>query len=275
MTLFEMKKTQNQLRDRPALRFAGIASLETHMFRTWKTYDLDKQHLKKIQKVEKQNREFSFIYFDNERVENYMSQFWGNHAIYEIFLNAKFWVNKIDIWRLCVVHQMGGGYLDIDSHIPGKLREIVVENSERFSFEKNSLDRYLLDMSFPTSQYLEKFREVIAKCGVNSNHPVLNWCFFAKKGHPVIGLAIEEIVRNADFFYGRNFENTKLVILHFTSPPVLTVAVWRYILEGGKISIEDFDFGGRAQFKDVPKKGKYESAKHYSSVKKGAILSSK
>lgn len=245
------------------------------VFRTWKTLHLDSLHWLKVKKLERKNRDWNFVYFDDGLVDDYMKENWSHHPIMKIFNNCLFPVMKIDIWRLCFAFDLGGCYLDIDSHLKFNLSSRTQSQREIFSFEGNPLHIYLDLVDYPTSNFLSYYKYEVEKNGISASSPILNWSFFARMEHPVLEIAIKELVKNASYFLDKEFAVPHIAIKHFSGPGLLTTAVWKYVLSGGKINIESKDFYDQGVFKSVPAFGQYSKTPHYSKIANQKILGSK
>ena len=55
--------------------------------------------------------------YSNSQVNNFMKKYFKNDLIYEIFKKSVLPVQKIDIFRICIIYKFGGIWLDIKSQI--------------------------------------------------------------------------------------------------------------------------------------------------------------
>ena len=55
--------------------------------------------------------------YSNKQVNCFMKEYFKNDLIYEIFKKSILPVQKIDIFRICIVYKFGGIWLDLKSQI--------------------------------------------------------------------------------------------------------------------------------------------------------------
>ena len=55
--------------------------------------------------------------YSNNQVNNFMKEYFENDLIYEIYKRSILPVQKIDIFRICVIYKFGGIWLDLKSQI--------------------------------------------------------------------------------------------------------------------------------------------------------------
>ena len=68
--------------------------------------------------------------YSNSQVNNFMKKYFKNDLIYEIFKKSILPVQKIDIFRICIIYKFGGIWLDIKSQINIKKVLKLYKNSE-------------------------------------------------------------------------------------------------------------------------------------------------
>ena len=151
---------------------------------------------------------------------------------------------------------------------------LIQDESEAFSLEQNRLKDIVISDS-PLSNSFRNNAAEIKKIGWNPDAIVLNWSFFAKPNHPILRLAIQSIIENHEYFLDRQFENVHSAIVNFSGPILLTQAVWKYLLGGGRVNVCGRDFDGKATFKSVPRLSNYRQSPHSTDLKNAIILQSK
>lgn len=242
------------------------------LYRTWKSRDVDILHNVQIRKLCRLNPEWSFYFFDDNSMHEFMEEYYQGTQLLKIFRNVKVPVVKADIWRLAILYIRGGCYLDFDSHILNPLDEIVGNDSEKFSMETNLLSDYLLPSPCPTGSFFDENREEFIAKGMDAQGIFLNWCFFTSAEHPLLKMALETIEENSEYFAGKTFGNAHLAVLNFAGPVLLTQAVWKYVLSGYHLSVDGADFSGKAVFKSAPRFGTYSKHGHYTKQRDSMIL---
>ena len=55
--------------------------------------------------------------YSNSQVNSFMKEYFRNDLIYEIFKKSILPVQKIDIFRICIIYKFGGIWLDLKSQI--------------------------------------------------------------------------------------------------------------------------------------------------------------
>ena len=55
--------------------------------------------------------------YSNSQVNNFMNEYFKDDLIYEIFRKSILPVQKIDIFRICIIYKFGGIWLDLKSQI--------------------------------------------------------------------------------------------------------------------------------------------------------------
>lgn len=121
-------------------------------------------------------------------------------------------VMRADLFRVLVVHRLGGFYFDTDMLLSRPL-DPLLNHSAVFSVEE-LMDPVSYRMRFPRSMW-----------HLADQYTIANYAFGAEKGHPFVGAILDEIVaRSADF---EAEDCSSLDILHSTGPDAVTTAYYR------------------------------------------------
>ena len=72
-------------------------------YQTWVNKKFGKTHRREIKKFRELNKGMSFVIFDEDHLNKYMLEAWGQHPIHEIFLSSKFGPMRADIFRYCIL----------------------------------------------------------------------------------------------------------------------------------------------------------------------------
>ena len=83
------------------------------VYQTWETRFLGKTHAQSLKKFRNLNPNLSFYLFDKEKRDAYMKSSWQGEMISEIYFNSIFGPMKSDIFRYCLLYDLGGYYFDI------------------------------------------------------------------------------------------------------------------------------------------------------------------
>ena len=167
---------------------------------------------------------------------SYMESFYDGHPILKVFREVRMPVLKADIWRYWTLFREGGVYCDIKSAMTVPLRDMIRSNSsELISFEGLQWK----DLLFP-GRYANPGIFLAAppdSIKANLEHPdelILNWFLFFEKENPILAEVIDLIVRHADFYRNRVFENMSMAGNHFTGVIAFTQAVWIWMQKTGR-----------------------------------------
>ena len=249
------------------------------VFQTWKADFLDEEHYKSLRDFQKLNTDYQFVFYNDKDMHEYMESAWGHHPISSIFRRTKVGAAKADIWRYCILFDLGGIYLDIDASFRQPLSQIIGEDdSAIIAFEANQISmnrsryRKQIDQDLlPFEDYVE-IVEGLKQCSFPlPEHVVLQWALFFKPRHPILARVIEDITQNAPAFEGKVIHNMHKTICNLTGPIAYSKAVWQYALTQ-RIASRGIDFDGEGIPKNIPKKGVYKTdTRHYSKLS-GEIL---
>ena len=244
------------------------------VYHTWKFPLVSAPHARAIRRFRRLNKDFSFEFFDDERLTRYMREFYAGQPILDVFEHVKIPAARADIWRYCVLYREGGVYCDIDSMLMTPLRTLLKDNPrEVLSFEGGKWNGLLApgvyaDPSVFVSAPSNKARALLDE----PEHTVLNWFLLFEKGHPILRNTIDLIVKNFPFFKDKVFDSVWKGVIHSTGPLVLTQGVWSWLdAEGHKPCQCGIDFNGQGIFK-IPGAGhQYEASPHYYSMNSRAL----
>ncbi len=254
-------------------------TIPKQVFQTWKTEYIDEGHYLNLKSYQEENRDYQFFFFDDEDIDQYMVKAWGHHPISSVFKRTRVGAAKADIWRYCLLYDLGGIYLDIDASFKVPLSQIIGEtNSEIISFESNqiAIDRARygkqIDQSLlPFEEYTEILNELKKRSFPHPEHVVLQWALFFKPRHPILANAINAITQNASTIEGNVIRNMHKAVCNFTGPIAYSKAVWQYAI-GQEVACRGIDFDGLGIPKHVPKQGVYKSDQRHYSKLSGQIL---
>jgi len=230
--------------------------IPNNFFQTYKTSLVDEEHGNLLRQFRQANQDFNFYFYDDLRMDDYMARNWRHRKIYEIYKLSKFGASKADIWRYCILYDMGGVYLDFDSHINFKLNSIPNDTEEIVSFENNLLSS-LIDSEYTPN--FEAFLNNVPRDGTLSHvdNIALNWLLVFKRRHPLLLKVIENIEEYSEFFSNKKFTSVLLAVTNCTGPVMFTRTLWEYARDTKKINQCGIDFNGQAIFKAIPPNGTY------------------
>ncbi|NQU17552.1 MAG: hypothetical protein HQ564_05745 [Candidatus Saganbacteria bacterium] len=244
----------------------GTSKIPNVVYQTWESNKLGKTHFKELKKFRGMNMDYSFEFFDNLRMDNYMSKYYRSHKIHQIYQNAKFGPLKTDIFRYCILFERGGIYFDINKSVNISLRDIIQDNDEAIiSFEQNPI-REFIDWEAP-----KKTKKIL-------KHPeliVLNWGLAFTRGHVFLAKIIDNIVNDYKSWKMKRVSNVKSAIVQFTGPLMLTRSIWQVIEDDPGVSFRQMgiDFERHADFNMRGSWSRYAITASYAEFKNNVIVS--
>jgi mannosyltransferase OCH1-like enzyme len=216
----------------------GNYLIPNSVYQTWETNRLGRTHLKGLKEFRNLNPDYSFEFFDNEKMISYMKEHYSSHPIYEIFANARFGPLKADIWRYCILYQRGGIYFDINKSVDLPLREVIRKNDKALiSFEMNRV-KASVDWEAPSEiRHLLQYPELI----------ILNWGLAFTPGHAFLLKTIQNIIADYPKWKMNIVPNVKDAILRFSGPLMLTKSIWESLLQmpEAEFTQAGIDYNGR------------------------------
>ncbi|MGA2642066.1 MAG: glycosyltransferase [Spirochaetia bacterium] len=251
----------------------STGKIPNRVYQTWISPVLPFLHARGLKRFRKLNPDFSFSFFDDQRMASYMESNYAGHPILKVFKDVRMPAEKADIWRYCLLFREGGIYCDIKSALAIPLRELIHDDySELLSFERNSWKNFLDPGRFADPDlYLPSPPDSIRS---NLDHPdnvIINWFLCFEKGSPILEELINLIVRHSQFFRGKTFDRVDVAGNHFTGPLAFTQAVWRWMQKTGKRPTQcGIDFSGQGIWKLFGMD--YSKSPHHSSMRNLPLL---
>jgi hypothetical protein len=225
----------------------GISSLYTEVpqvprripnrvYQTWKRPVLPFLLALEVKRFRKMNSDYSFFFFDDRRMAEYMDAHYAAHPILKVFQNVRIPVVRADIWRYCILYREGGVYCDIKSAVKVPLSELLHDDfSELISFEGLKWKDLLhLDQYADRGVFLPAPPDSVRGNLEYPDNTIINWLLCFEKGSPILEEVINLIVRHAPFFKEKQFENVSMAGNHFTGIIAFTQAVWIWMQKTGK-----------------------------------------
>jgi len=232
-----------------------------NVFQTCEKNLFGKSHINELRKFRSLNPMFSFYIYDGIKRDNYMSENWQHHRIFEIYSKVKFGVMKTDIFRYCVLYDHGGFYFDINKSILVPLLNFYDDSSEAvIAFEGND------NIIEPDSELFELLDF--------PNKLVVNWGIGFAKGHPLPMQMIDGICDSYPLYKNRVFDSAKAAILSFCGPGKWCKTVHSYIKNNGTKNFAQagIDFDKKAYLYIKGSSVMPENRKHYSTFKNSEIF---
>jgi len=248
-------------------------NIPSHVYQTWKSNKVPFALSLEVRHFRKLNSDYSFSHFDDNQMDSYMSTFYANQPILDVFTRVRMPVLKADIWRYCILFREGGIYCDIKSAMGIPLRTLVKEDlSELISFEGLKWR----DLMFPgqyadPAVFLPGPPESIKADLEHPDNTILNWFLCFEKKNPILNEVINLIVRHAPFYKDRVFANASMAGNHFTGVIAYTQAVWMWMQKSGKRPAQcGINYSGHGIWK--LRGMDYRESPHHSSIKNVTLL---
>ena len=164
------------------------------MFKKWKIYS--------------EMKGINLNIYSNAHVNNFMKEYFKEDLIYEIFKKSILPVQKIDIFRICIIYKFGGMWLDLKSKI---------------NIEK-ALDLYLSSNS--NGLLLSEPRKIEVITSKNNEHVksfknvIHNGFFFLPKKSTFLRNLLLKIKKDYLYFQDIVFSYPKQGIMNLTGPSI-------------------------------------------------------
>jgi hypothetical protein len=243
------------------------------VYQTWLRPELPLILAREVKRFRRLNPDYSFCFFDNQRMSDYMETNYFGHPILKAFQDVRMPAEKADIWRYCILYREGGVYADIKSALKVPISTLLTPDaSELISFEGNTWKNFLDVTCYADPRvFLPAPPDSIRS---NLEHPynvIVNWFLCFEKGSPILEQVINLIVRHCAFYRGRMFEIVNIAGNHFTGPLAFTQGVWQWMQKTGKRPNQcGIDFRGHGVWK-LPGMN-YSKSPHHSSMRNMTLL---
>ena len=247
--------------------------IPNHVYQTWINPVVPYMHARAIRQFRKLNPDYSFSFFDDQRMAEYMDSNFAGHPILKLFHDIRMPAEKADIWRYCLLFREGGIYCDMDSGMAIPLRELLHDDpSELISFEGPKWkDQLGLGSYADPDVFLPGPPDSIKGNLDYPDHSMVNWLLCFEKGSPIMEELINLIVRHAPFYRNKKFEIVSLAGNHFTGPLAFTEAVWMWMQKTGRRPGQcGIDFFGHGIFKHGDMD--YGESPHHTTMKNLPLL---
>ena len=247
--------------------------IPNHVYQTWKRPVLPFLLALEVKRFRRRNPEYSFSFFDDQQIADYMEKNYAGHPILDVFRRVRPPVVKADIWRYCVLYREGGIYCDIKSAMMVPLREVIREDySELISFETHQWKDLLVPGAYADKDvFLPAPPESIRANLECPDNTILNWFLCFEKGSPILEELINLIVRHADFYRNRVFESVSMAGNHLTGVIAITEAVWMWMQKTGKRPNQcGMNYYGRGRW--LLRAMSYKESPHHTTMRNLPIL---
>ena len=105
-----------------------------HVYITWKTLDLPPRMKQNYINLRKKNPEFNFHLFDDRQCRDFIQVYFPSAL--DVFDSLIPGAYKADLWRLCVLYQFGGIYMDSTLECIGNFKLYSLIDKEHFVLDR-------------------------------------------------------------------------------------------------------------------------------------------
>ncbi len=154
------------------------------IIQTWKSDFIPEKYVKEIQSLYNFNPNFTFIFFNDDDIETFLSTKYPNYL--KVYNELPVKIQKIDFFRYIAVYHYGGFYFDLD--ITGKM----------------SLDNLLnFKCIFPIDQHLnceKSYKRIQSFCDKNMHILLGQYALASVPRDPFIAKLVNTICDNIDYY---------------------------------------------------------------------------
>ncbi len=93
-------------------QFKDTNQIPKIIIQTWKSDYIPHKYVKEIQSLKNTNPDYTFIYFNDTDIENFLSSKYPEY--YEVYKSLPVKIQKIDFFRYIAIYHYGGFYFDLD-----------------------------------------------------------------------------------------------------------------------------------------------------------------
>ena len=256
----EFPLTELRVTQAPPDRVRGL--IPQRCFQTAENRFLGKTHLAALSEFRQLNTDFEFLFYDAKARDDYMKKQWGAHPISEIYLRARLPVMRADIFRYCIVYELGGFYMDINK----VLALPFIEFCQTHQTAVISYEQIWCQLPAPPLS-MQHMR--------HPDHYVAQWGFGFAAKHPILEAMIANICNYSKAFFHKEFPSPSQAVRSLTGPGLFTQTVRNYFQQhnGDGITQAGVDFfdslrytsGSRLMYLNYP---------HYKDAPPGPIFHS-
>lgn len=237
------------------------AAIPYTLYQTWFSKEISRFLYSEIAAFWELNSDLDIEIYDDKDCSEFMTRYWSDHPILDIYDRAIFGPMKADIFRYCVIATFGGYYCDISKTLTRPFRFFC--------------DRHTTGLiSFEGNQFFLPVSSALNSLVSMPQNYVSNWAFGFSRGHPFLHLLIDRIVALAPRFEGRVFENPKNAIVTYTGPGLFTLCLHEYLSSSGdqKLVQASTDFEGSGIYNSRKSRLRYLQRLSYKTARNSPIL---
>lgn len=184
-----------------------------------------------ISRFRKNNPEYSYEFYDDERIDTFLLEEFGKDIL-ALYKRIDIGAAKADFFRYAVLYKKGGIYVDIDSAIIGRLDDFIDVNDQAVISAENNPEVFV------------------------------QWALVYQANHPFLQRTIELVIENI------KSDRYPHDVHQMTGPAVYTKAVKECITSLPDVSYRMLgtDYEGHFKFKYPLSKLLYQKGEHWKKV---------
>lgn len=190
--------------------------IPTTVYQTWVSNKFNKNHYIQLIKFREINPQLSFKFYDQKQMDMYMKKNWQKHKIFKIYNQVNFGPLQTDIFRYCILYDMGGYYFDIDKMCLAPLTSLHPSNASALITHE------------PYYHKKEKNLKV-KRILKSSNYNLCQWGFGFQKKHIILIMLINEICEKFENYNNYRFKTFIKGATKFTGPALFTDIIRNFI----------------------------------------------
>jgi mannosyltransferase OCH1-like enzyme len=245
----------------PATAEYAHSQIPPLVHQTWSSKRLGKTHARQLALFRQRNPELDFVLYDDAQMNGYMDDRWTAHPIYDIYKNVRYAQLATDIFRYCLVYDLGGFYFDISKGVEAPICSVLHPSATGLISYEHRISPHLCAGD--------------ACCrDPHRDHIVAQYGFGFSPGHPLLGMVIAGICDAYPRFKGKVVDRPKQAILDFTGPDAFTRSVRQYLSQTGDGDLvrAGVDFNGAAIWNMKGSYVRFFSTPPYKYARRDAIV---
>lgn len=175
------------------------AVIPLHIYQTWHTKKLPPKMKACIEKLKRENPDFTHHLFDDEDCRKYIETHFDKEVLvaYDTLIPGAY---KADLWRYCVLYKDGGIYMDIKLQCEPNFRLLELVDKEHFVLDRPHIKRISLadELAWIQSPHYSTsvYENVDSNIWENGTLGLYNAFMVCKPNNPVLKKCIDKIVDN-------------------------------------------------------------------------------
>lgn len=182
-----------------------------------KIEDMDIKLQKNIQKLKDMNLEYTFYYYNDDDIIEFIKQNYDNNTLYLYQnINDCYGAAKADFFRYLWIYRMGGIYLDLKSSARKPFNQII-----------KPFDEIILS-SWKTKSFHDKYKIKYGDGYIDNNMfgEFTQWNIICRKNHPLIKEVIDSVknkLNRPDYKHGAR------MVINTTGPVIYTNTIMKLL----------------------------------------------